>query len=402
MALPAGKAPLRVLLMPDPASQLAAATSTPADAPARVPHGQRASRAAHGMLGAVGAVIVHGLLLMALAAVVWRTASTPAPPGPEIKIDFEATMLGDAPEPVAGTSAPAAPPRPAAPEVQLVMMPESEPAPAPVALPPLASLATTPLTSQPPTGVVDSASVMDAPEFAPAPAGGPAPFPAAFDPNATSIPGGVRFAGLGASNAKTIVYAIDASGSMVTSLPFVIAEVERSIAGLSLTQKFGVVLFRKTSASGGSATEVFSPVLVRATPSARQRLHDWLAHVAPAGRSVPLAGLERALEYKPDAVFLLSRSIERSGGNVWERGLVRTLTRVNELNPDLGGGRRPTVIQTIQFLDDDPTGVMQEIGRQHGSRTDAAGRLIAGYRVIRRGEELEAGNGSGAGSGGAK
>jgi hypothetical protein len=144
-------------------------------------------------------------------------------------------------------------------------------------------------------------------------------------------------------------------------------------------------------------------VLVRATPSALERLHDWLAAAQPAGRSVPLAGLERALNYRPDAVFLLSRAIERSGGDVWEtgsagggggtagaRGFADTLARVETLNP-LIGEHRATVIQTIQFLDDDPTGIMQEIGRLHGSRIDADGRRIPGYRVIRRGEDLGSG-----------
>ncbi|MBX3402996.1 MAG: hypothetical protein KF699_06220 [Phycisphaeraceae bacterium] len=194
--------------------------------------------------------------------------------------------------------------------------------------------------------------------------------------------GGVRFAGLGASNARSVVYVVDASGPMVTSLPRVLQEVVRSAEQLSPVQKFGVVLFRE--AEDGAGLELFSPVLVRATPTAKRRLAEWLSAVEPRGASNPLAGLEVALDLKPDAVFLLSRSIARSGGGVWNHGLEATLARLDELNPPLRGERgpvrRPVLIQTIQFLDDDPTGIMQAIGARHGQG--------AGYRVVRRSEDL--------------
>lgn len=367
------------------ASSHAGPFAEPGPGSPRNPRGHRS--AATRVVSAAGALIVHALLLLALAAVVWRTAGPATPRGPEINIDFEAPTAGDAARPMPGPAVPTDPPPPG--EVALVMSPLSAPAPVPLDLPPIESLAAlvpepTELTSDRP-----AMPALDSSAFAATAASGDGPAAAPADlTTASSTARMVTFAGLGASNAQSVVYAIDASGSMVTSLPFVIAEVERSIAALSPTQKFGVVLFRKAAAKGGKGTEVFAPVLVRATPSARARLHDWLAHAAPSGRSVPLSGLERAFDYKPDAVFLLSRSIERSGGNVWERGLSHTLARVNELNPERNG-RRAAVIQTIQFLDDDPTGIMQEIGLVHGARTDASGRRLAGYRVIRRGEELE-------------
>jgi hypothetical protein len=179
---------------------------------------------------------------------------------------------------------------------------------------------------------------------------------------------------------------------MVTSLPFVIAEVERSVSRLAPTQKFGVVLFRRPPSgepddASPADTEVFAPILVRATPSAREKLREWLADARPSGRSAPLPGLERALQYQPDAVFLLSRSIERSNGAAWDLGLAPTLARIDELNPAIGD-RRHVLIQTIQFLDDDPTGILQEIGRVHGSHPGADGSALAGYRLIRRGDEI--------------
>lgn len=378
------------------ASSPAGTTLEPTPGSTRGPRGHRA--AATRLVSAAGALVVHALLLLGLAAIVWRTAGPAAPRGPEIVIDFEAPAAGDAPRPAPGPTDPA--PRPPTGELTLVMEPPM-PAPAPVVLdlPPMDSLTDPRPTEPSATTSLAPPPALDAAAFGPAPETGDGPTAASAETIAAATSArAVTFAGLGASNAQSVVYAIDASGSMVTSLPFVISEVERSVAALAPTQKFGVVLFRKAVGRGGSGIEVFAPVLVRATPSARQRLRDWLMHVEPSGRSVPLSGLERALDYKPDAVFLLSRSIERSGGNVWERGIAHTLARVNDLNPERNG-RRAAVIQTIQFLDDDPTGIMQEIGRVHGSRTDAAGRRLAGYRVIRRGEELHP---AAEGSGGAR
>lgn len=365
------------------AAQLAGSES-----PVAANGGRHPRRAATRVVSATGSLVVHALLLVALAAVVWRSTSGNSPTGRDIKIAFDMPAMGEAPVPIAGSPAPQAPPR--AHEVGLIVDP-GEPAadvardPAP--LPPLASMATAPAPAREGPQAPPLAGLGQQAFGGKSPSAGAA----AADRTVTGE-GGVRFAGLGASNARSVVYVVDASGSMVTSLPFVIAEVERSVSQLAATQKFGVVLFRRLP-DGRSGLEVFSPVLVRATTSAQERLRDWLTTVEPAGRSVPLIGLERAIAYRPDAVFLLSRAIERSGGDAWDtgggRGVADTLARIDALNPVVDG-HRPVVIQTIQFLDDDPTGIMQEIGRAHGSRLDAQGREIAGYRVIRRGEDLGA------------
>lgn len=193
----------------------------------------------------------------------------------------------------------------------------------------------------------------------------------------------ITFAGLGASSARSVVYVVDASGPMVSSLPMVLVEVFKSTLRLSSQQRFGVVIFRDFADGSRPRTESFAPVLVRATPTAKQRLGEWLKTVRPGGRSNPLSGLEHSLRLKPDAVFLLSRSIERTGGGVWENGLAETMSRLDRLNPAFASGRRAVLIQTIQFLEEDPSGIMQSIGMQHGGGT--------GYRVVRRSQDLAGG-----------
>lgn len=332
--------------------------------------------------------MVHVILALVIGAVVWRVADQRWATTPSV-ITFDAPMLGDAAVAVAGPAA-------EAPVARGETFLESTAAALPRAVetaPAMTALSDVSVAEVRPRGAGASGLSTALTSAASGEAGGEnfAPPPP---------PGAVRFAGLGAASARSVVYVVDCSGSMVTSLPFVIAEVERSVSRLSPTQKFGVVLFRAPpGANAAPDVEVFAPVLLRATPSAQERLHAWLAAARPSGRSAPLPGLERAIAYRPDAVFLLSRAIERSGGSVWdlagatstaeggEAALSRTLARIDAINP-LRGERRPVLIQTIQFLDDDPTGIMQEIGRRHGAAQDASGAWIPGYRVIRRGEEI--------------
>jgi hypothetical protein len=187
------------------------------------------------------------------------------------------------------------------------------------------------------------------------------------------LPGPASFAGLKADRAASVVYVVDASGAMVTSLSLVIPELERSIARLSPAQKFQVVLFRDRP--GGSKYEVYgdNPELIRATAANKAAVAAWLASITPIGRSNPLDGLHVALSLKPDAIFLLSRSIKRSipgqdwAETQWGRGKQAILAELDRINPTVGRRhRRRVLIKTIQFLEDDPSGIMQAIAEIHG------------------------------------
>jgi hypothetical protein len=205
--------------------------------------------------------------------------------------------------------------------------------------------------------------------------------PTGAQPGAGGVAGmSVAFAGLSAQGqqARSVVYAVDASGPMVSTLPEVMRELMRSVDSLQPTQRFAVILFRD---NGTSAHALFQSDLVEATPSNKTALRAWLTGVNAGGRSNPMDGLRRALEMRPQVVFLLSRSIARGAGNPWDAGSDATLAELETLNPADLGGRRATVIKTLQFLEPDPTGIMERIGRLHGG--DSGG----GYRVLRR-EEL--------------
>ena len=313
---------------------------------------------------------LHALLLLGTAAVVWRVSSSPPPAKPPVSISFFDPGQGavlpefDAPAPESGE----------------VGVGASAPAPSPAAL----GAAAAAREPAPMPSLRGMAADGAAPSLRAAEPGEP---PRLIRGDAPAG-GEIRFAGLGASDAQSVVYVVDGSGPMVSSLPIVLEEVLRSVSRLGPSQKFGVVIFRR-GRGPGPGYEWFTPALIRATPDAVQRLAAWLREVEPHGQSNPLDGLRAAFSMEPDAIFLLSRSIERSGGGVWELGLESTMRELDRLNPvHPVAGTRPVVIKTIQFLDEDPTGVMQEIARVHGGVTRQNPNPADAYTVIRRAAEL--------------
>jgi len=206
-------------------------------------------------------------------------------------------------------------------------------------------------------------------------------------------PKGVQFAGVRTRRASRIVYVVDGSGAMVTSLPFVLDELRRSVARLDEDQSFAVVLFRnrppETPGQGPSRFDVLDGDdggLLRATADSRALLRAWTEDLSPEGISNPLDGLTRAFAFSPDAVFLLARSIPRSGQAQWGVGVEAILRELEQLNPaDPRSRSRLASIKTIQFLAEDPTGTMQAIGERHGSGS----RGEAGYTLLTL-EDLEA------------
>lgn len=298
----------------------------------------------------VGSAVVHAGLVVLLVQI--RLAA----PRPQL-IDAPATQLTLAP-----LTPPAAPvePKPAPP-----------PPPAPEATPPtdplLASMTTVPDVPHP-TPATQAARPNPKPAAAQAPATTPSP------------PAVASFAGVEGVRAKRIVYVMDGSAAMVTTLPFIEDELVRSVARLNASQSFQVVVFRDPpeSRSGKAlpALEKFSPEgLTAANTAARQHVSTWIQSIRPLGSSVPLEGLREALGLHPDLIFLLTCSIQRSEAGTWGEGNAATLAALDRLNPPDASGRRPTVIKAVQLLADDPTGLLQAIATIHG---DGAGS----YRVL--------------------
>ncbi len=103
--------------------------------------------------------------------------------------------------------------------------------------------------------------------------------------------GGFRatFGGTG-GNARKLVYLVDASGSLIDTLPFVIRELQRSIGQLSDKQAFTVIFFQ-----GDDAIEVPPFGLKRATADAKQAVIQWVdpkaGNITPMNQSNPVKAI---------------------------------------------------------------------------------------------------------------
>jgi len=205
---------------------------------------------------------------------------------------------------------------------------------------------------------------------------------------------GATFAGVSAKRAQSVVYAVDASGAMVTSLPFVLEELRRSVSALAPDQKFAIVLFGRR-ASDDDVTGGVRPFpargLLAATPANKAEFFSWLDRVQARGASNPLDGLLRAIDREPEVVFLLSRSIRRTDGREaagdWGPGQAAILAELERANPVrksiFGPPGRAVQVKCVQFLEEDPSGVMRAIADVHGGG-EGSYRLLPESELRRR------------------
>ena len=200
--------------------------------------------------------------------------------------------------------------------------------------------------------------------------------------------GEVSFGGLRGSNARNIVYVVDASGSMLTYLPIVIDELVRSIDKLSENQSFAVTFFQQNEAllvpgphdpdpgdedarrrrgrSGGHDR----PRLLPATPENKLHVFNWIdldaRNVRATGRSNPIAAIRLALEQlepQPDVVFILSTDI--TGIGEYEVDQEELLALIRRANRDKDGGHK-AVIKTIEFVYEDRLDTLRKIAEENG------------------------------------
>jgi hypothetical protein len=164
------------------------------------------------------------------------------------------------------------------------------------------------------------------------------------------------FNSIGGPHVKSVAYLVDASGSLIDTFPFVLAELRRSIGELNESQSFTVIFFQ-----GDRVIESPAPGLKKATTQNRQRVIQWLSPspgssqiasgntsggVTPMGSANPVAALKQALRYRPDLVFLLSDNITGEGQyEVNQKALLDEVRRANVAG---------TKINTLQFLYPDP------------------------------------------------
>jgi hypothetical protein len=180
---------------------------------------------------------------------------------------------------------------------------------------------------------------------------------------------------------RSIVYVIDASGSLIDTFPFVMQELSRSITSLTPDQQFTVLFFQR-----GRVTELPDPGLKRADAQTIRQARQWLApgtfNVVPGGRTDPVSALRIAMNHQPEAVFLLSDSITGHGRHQIDQELL--LADIDRHNT------AQTRVHTIQFLYPDPLadgtrlGPMARIAQQTGGfhRFISEDELLASFAEV--------------------
>ncbi len=196
--------------------------------------------------------------------------------------------------------------------------------------------------------------------------------PTTFAPEARE--GTAKFAGLTGTNARRIVFIVDASGSMIGTLQIVLDELARSIDQLSPQQSFAIIFFQENQA-------LAVPPADRLIPAERDekiRALKWVNdQIIPKGRSNPLEAIQLGMRLKPDVIFMLSNNITGSGQyEIDQSELLATLDRLNPVTRETG--QRATQIQCIQFLDPDPLDTLRKIAEAHSGPH--------GYRFLSRRE----------------
>lgn len=159
-------------------------------------------------------------------------------------------------------------------------------------------------------------------------------------------------------NAHKIIYIVDASGSLIDTLPFAIKELKRSISELVDAQKFTVIFFQDRA-----AIEAPPRGLKAASSEVKKKVNDWVTleagYVTPRGATDPINALKLAMSYRPELVFILSDNI--TGHGVYEVDRDKLMDMLDKANKD-----RKIKINAIQFIYPDGLNTLRDIAKEHG------------------------------------
>ncbi|MEM6551896.1 MAG: hypothetical protein AAF750_07190, partial [Planctomycetota bacterium] len=160
-----------------------------------------------------------------------------------------------------------------------------------------------------------------------------------------------------------VVFLVDASGSLVDSMPLALAYLNQQVQALPESADFTVIFFQR-----GEAREPFKPGLRPASLANKRALAAYLdptaGNIRPEGRSSFDQALTLALTYQPKTLYILSdnalgRSDRSDPDSTADAVLDRLDTAVADLKP---------VIHTVQFFYEDPDGLLRSIANNHDGR----------------------------------
>lgn len=199
-----------------------------------------------------------------------------------------------------------------------------------------------------------------------------------YDGEATSE-NEVRFMG-SRGNARNVAFLIDASGSLLDTLPHVVRYLQEiTLPQLNPKQRFAILFFQ-----GSTVIEVPPRGLTPATRENKQQAVEWLADnpIEGAFGTDPSAGIQQALQYKPQLLFILSDNLTNAGAGPYEIPQWQMIEQIKKQN--VGNTR----IKTIQFIYPDPLdsvpgreGTMRRIAREFGAEP-SGGSVNEWYQFV--------------------
>ena len=163
------------------------------------------------------------------------------------------------------------------------------------------------------------------------------------------------------------VFLIDASGSMINSLPLAKAEVLKAVRAMQPGQHFGVIVTQD------ERSDMFQPTLVPATPANVRRFAAFLDKVSTTGTTNMLPGVEKALRLHPSVLWVVT------DGDFPDNNAM--LTGVRRMNR--GGCRINTMF--MGQADETPASVIEvlrDLATQNGGACyDSTGKRLSAGRV---------------------
>ncbi|MCH2142673.1 MAG: hypothetical protein MK077_06725 [Phycisphaerales bacterium] len=205
------------------------------------------------------------------------------------------------------------------------------------------------------------------PALEPLPPPTPISAPALQTRSMPESPPSATFAGTPLGAARDVVFVLDASGSMIAWLPFVIDEVERTLTSMHPDQRFAVRYFAGDAVHATTPRRLTDVTAASVTAATKALRRDAGRRMQRGRGSDPRQALEAAIQLKPDLVLLMSEGL--NGRGHWEVDRAVVMRALDQFNPvDPLTGTRPVRIECIRLVSggEDPAPLMESIAATHG------------------------------------
>jgi len=171
---------------------------------------------------------------------------------------------------------------------------------------------------------------------------------------------GARSAENFSAEVERVVFVVDASGSLIDTMPFVIDALAERIERLGAEQRAAVIFYQDGAAMEAPPVGMH-PVSETTARRVRAFADPGRGNVLPAGTSDPIGAIERAALYEPDEIVLFTDAI--TNGRTTGLNPARLIEAVQRIN-----GSRSTALRlsAVHLFREDPLGSLRVITRMFG------------------------------------